>query len=196
MATLQLTHSPILPQPAQLLILPVNNVGVILDPVIARCKILYPDNYHHYRKACLDAQLSVGTSLLVRRQREQSGLGVSGNSNRPSHIANLVVCDHPYHPVRRAWLSSALDELKTQLFELMRHEGLRSVALLARPLIYPNHSRDSAEEDLQSSHQRDFAEAKVPLLDWQQDILPLLEQKLADLPKLRIEIHLPKHILF
>ncbi len=31
-------------------------------------------------------------------------------------------------------------------------------------------------------------------LDWHSDILPLINQYLQDLPKLRIDIHLPKDI--
>ena len=204
MATLQFTETPILQHPAQMLILPVNNAGIILDPVIARCKTLYPDNYQRYRKACMDGQLQVGSSLLVKRQRDHAGLSASSNGNRPNHIANLVVCDHPYHPTRRAWLNSALDALKAQLYELMRYEGIRSAALLARPLIYPSLNKDPLVSTSDSSLLSPLpstqlstppsAELNAPVLEWHKDIMPLLEQKLSDLPKLRIDIHLPKNL--
>ena len=54
MAILQLTHASILNSNAQLLVLPVNNAGVILDPVLTRAKTLFPDkividlNYKDY----------------------------------------------------------------------------------------------------------------------------------------------------
>ena len=79
MANLQLTHASILNSNAQLLILPVNNAGIILDPVLTRAKTLFPDNYHHYHRACRDGSLSVGSCLLHKRTREQAGLGISSN---------------------------------------------------------------------------------------------------------------------
>ena len=52
MATIEQTHTPILNSNAQVLILPVNSAGVLLDPVLTRCKTLYPDNYQRYHRAC------------------------------------------------------------------------------------------------------------------------------------------------
>ena len=142
MATLQLTHVPILNSSAQLLILPVNTAGILLDPILSRAKTLYPDNYQRYYRACRDGSLIVGSCLLHKRSREQAGLGISSNGNQPSYIANLVISDHPYHPTRLCWLMAALGDLQQQLIPLIpliRYQGIRRVALLARPLIY-NHS--------------------------------------------------------
>ncbi|KAA0913473.1 hypothetical protein [Psychrobacter sp. ANT_WB68] len=192
MAHLQLTHAPILNSSAQLLILPVNNAGILLDPILARTKNLYPDNYQRYYRACRDGSLVVGSCLLHKRSREQAGLGVSSNGNQPNYIANLVISDHPYHPTRARWLTTALLDLQQQLIPLIRYQGIRRIALLARPLIssqgqnipLKNSDNDSSDDEI----------AKSIALDWYIDILPLLNAHLQDCPKLRIDIHLPKDI--
>ena len=190
MAHLQLTHAPILNSSAQLLILPVNNAGILLDPILTRSKNLYPDNYQRYYRACRDGSLMVGSCLVHKRSREQAGLGVSSNGNQPSYIANLVISDHPYHPTRARWLTAALVDLQQQLIPLIRYQGIRRVALLARPLISSHSQKRSAQNNA-----IDNAElAKSIALDWYSDILPLVAHHLEDLPNLRIDIHLPKDI--
>ena len=191
MAGLQLTHAPILNSSAQLLILPVNNAGILLDPILTRSKNLYPDNYQRYYRACRDGSLLVGSCLMHKRSREQAGLGVSSNGNQPSYIANLVISDHAYHPTKTRWLTAALVDLQQQLIPLVRYQGIRRVALLARPLISSHAQNGSAQ-----NNDIDNAElAKSIALDWHTDILPLLTHHLQDLPKLRIDIHLPKEII-
>ena len=185
MATLQLTHASILNSSAQLLVLPVNNAGVVLDPVLTRAKTLFPDNYQRYHQSCRDGSLSIGSCLLHKRTREQAGLGISSNGNQPSYIANLVVSNHPYHPARRRWLIAALIDLQQQMMPLIRYQGIRRVALFVRPLISKN-SRDTDSNDADGVN-------SYPL-DWEADILPLLTEYLQDLPKLRIDIHVPKNI--
>ena len=190
MAGLQLTHAPILNSSAQLLILPVNNAGILLDPILTRSKNLYPDNYQRYYRSCRDGSLLVGSCLMHKRSREQAGLGVSRNGNQPSHIANLVISDHAYHPTRARWLTAALVDLQQQLIPLVRYQGIRRVALLARPLISSHSQNRSAQNnDIENAEL-----AKSIALDWHTDILPLLTHYLQDLPKLRIDIHLPKEI--
>ena len=192
MAGLQLTHAPILNSSAQLLILPVNNAGILLDPILTRSKNLYPDNYQRYYRSCRDGSLLVGSCLMHKRSREQAGLGVSRNGNQPSYIANLVISDHPYHPTRFRWLTSALVDLQQQLVPLIRYQGIRRVALLARPLIssqgqntpLKNSDKDSSDDKI----------AKSIALDWYNDILPLVTHHLQNVPKLSIDIHLPKDI--
>lgn len=188
MANLQLTHAPILNSSAQLLILPVNTAGILLDPILARTKTLFADNYHHYRRACRDGSLNAGSCLLHKRTREQSGLGVSSNGNQPSYIANLVISDHPYHPTRSRWLTDALTDLHHQLIPLIRHQGIHRIALFARPLI------DSHLHSTVGSSPPESNVANSLPLDWHLDILPLLTQQLQDLPKLRIDVHVPKSI--
>lgn len=247
-----MTHSPILRSSAQLLILPVNTEGVVLDPVISRCKNLFPDNYQLYRRQCLEGSLPVGSCLLIKRQREQAGLGSSSNGNQPSHIANLAITDHPYHPTRKRWLTDALLDLQPKLFDLIRYEGIRQVALLTRPLLAPSkllpspkpsavtsqddgskvtdglaHSNNSnktedttpfplklelelelelaldsnSDQPLLSSSSpsssplRSYdAALHAPVLDWSQDIYPLLVKHLGELPRVRIDVHLPKEV--
>ncbi|ERL55744.1 macro domain-containing protein [Psychrobacter aquaticus] len=189
MATLQLTHTPILNSSAQLLILPVNTAGVVLDSVLIRAKTLFPDNYQRYYRACRDGSLNVGSCLLHKRALEQAGLGISSNGNQPVYIANLVVSDHPYHPVRLRGLNSALIDLQQQLVPLIRYQGIRRAALLARPLIFHD-SQNNANANDDSAN----TTTKVVHLDWYADVSPLLTQQLQDVPKLHINIHLPKDI--
>lgn len=192
MATLQPTHDPILNSNAQVLILPVNSAGILLDPVLTRAKSLYPDNYQLYHRACRDGSLQVGSCLLHKRTRENVGLGVSSNDNQPSYIANLVISDHPYHPSRTLWLQSALNDLQQQLIPLIRYQGIRKIALLARPLIFSNPPQ-GAEADIDMKADHSNIPRTVPL-DWHTATLPLLTQHLQALPKVRIELHLPKAI--
>ena len=186
MATLELTHTPILNSSAQILVLPVNTAGILLDPVLMRTKTLFPDNHQRYYRACRDNSLKVGSCLLHKRTLEHTGLGISSNGNQPSYIANLVTSDHPYHPTRARWLNASLIDLQQQLMPLIRYQGIRRVALLARPLISYHTPQADATDALDSSN-------SVPL-DWHADTLPLLTRQLQDLPKLRIDIHLPNSI--
>lgn len=198
MANLQLTHAPILNSSAQLLILPVNTAGTLLDPILTRAKTLFPDNYQRYYRACRDGSLSAGSCLLHKRTREQAGLGISSNGNQPSYIANLVISDHPYHPTRSRWLTDALIDLHHQLIPLIRYQGIRRIALFARPLIDSqsrsnvSNASNGSSSNSTSSNSSDVANS-LPL-DWHSDILPLLTQQLRDLPKLRIDVHIPKSI--
>lgn len=182
MAIIEQTHSPILSSNAQVLLLPVNSAGLLLDPVLTRSKTLYSDNYHRYHRACRDGSLLVGSCLLHKREQECIGLGASSNNNQPIYIANLVISDHPYHPTRQRWLTAALSDLQQQLITLIRYQGIRKMAVLTRPLIVSNTSKNS-----------DITNTTVPL-DWQSTTLPLLIKHLQDLPKLRIDLHLPKSV--
>lgn len=188
MAVIQLTHAPILNSNAQVLILPVNNAGSLLDPVLTRTKTLYPDNYQNYYRNCRDGSLVIGSCLLHKRELGLAGLGASHNGNQPRYIANLVVSNHPYHPPRIQWLSAALVDLHQQLLPLIRYQGVRTLALLARPLIYDNPPDIEASDETSAS-----AASKVPL-DWQSVTLPLITKHLEPLSKVRIELHLPKNI--
>lgn len=190
MASLQLTHAPILNSSAQLLILPVNNAGILLDPILTRSKNLYPDNYQRYFRACREGSLMVGSCLMHKRAREQAGLGVSSNGSQPSYIANLVVSDHPYHPSRASWLIAALVDLQQQLIPLIRYQGIRRIAVLARPIIAHHLQHNPAQNDGSNNAEVE----KLIALEWHSNLLPLINQHLQDLPKLRIDIHLPKNI--
>lgn len=204
MATIQQTHTPILNSNAQVLILPVNSAGMLLDPVLMRCKSLYADNYQRYHQACRDGSLMAGSCLLHKRQREQAGLSASHNGNQPDYIANLVVSNHPYHPTRSRWLNAALADLQQQLLPLIRYQGVRKVALLARPLLFENPATLSAPSANSVDNKADLTNDKqvtalvntpnLIALDWQSVVLPLISSHLQPLPKLRVDIHLPKSV--
>ena len=193
MANIQLIHAPLLQNPAPLLVLPLNSAGVILDPVLARCKTLYADNYLTYREACIDKTLNVGDCLLYQRQSTTLGLSASSNHNQPRYIANLIVTDHPYHPIRTRWLKHALEALHAQLYPLIRYEGLRHIAIFARPFLYANYDEATAATD-DTSTTSASADLSVSVLDWHDDIYPLIQDILQDLPKLRISVHVPRDI--
>ena len=132
----------------------------------------------------------VGSCLMHKRAREQAGLGVSSNGSQPSYIANLVVSDYPYHPSRASWLIAALVDLQQQLIPLIRYQGIRRIAVLARPLIAHHLQHNPAQNDGSNNAEVE----KLIALEWHSNLLPLINQHLQDLPKLRIDIHLPKNI--
>ena len=177
---------------AQVLLLPVNSAGILLDPVLTRCKTLYPDNYHRYHRACRDGSLSVGSCLLHKREHERAGLSANSNNNQPIYIANLVISDHPYHPTRKRWLVAALNDLGQQLMPLIRYKGIRKMSVLTRPLISSNQTVSNSSNSAISD--TDLSITNTVPLEWQSITLPLLIEHLQDLPKLRIELHLPKSI--
>ena len=192
MAIIHQTHDPILNSNAQVLVLPVNTAGKLLDPILARSKTLYPDNYQCYLRACQDGTLQVGSCLLHKCQREHTGLGAPTNSKQPSYIANLIISDHPYHPTRASWLAAALMQLQQQLFPLIQHQGIRKIAILARPLL-PNHAHNHTHNHTHTDSKTPRISAILPL-DWCDITLPLITQHLQDLPRLRIELHMPRHM--
>ncbi len=184
MVALQSTHDPILNSNAQVLLLPVNTAGIWLDPILTRSKSLYPDNYQRYHRACREGSLIVGSCLLHQRIRERAGLSASHNGNQPSYIANLVISDHPYHPTRTRWLEAALLDFCQQIIPLIRYQGVRKMALLARPLIS---SKQTIDDPLSRANN-----ANTLPLDWQATTLPLLIKYLQHLPKVHTTLHLPK----
>ncbi len=169
------------------MLLPVNSAGLLLDPVLTRSKTLYPDNYQRYHRACRDGSLQVGSCLLHKREHERAGLSPNSNSNQPIYIANLVVSDHPYHPTRQLWLTTALNDLGQQLIPLIRYKGIRKMSVLTRPLIFSKSFNDRMSDT-------DLSAINALSLDWQATTLPLLIEHLQNLPKLRIELHLPKSV--
>lgn len=194
---------PFLQSRAQVFVLPVNSTGNLLDRVSNRCQGLYPDNHHVYRQACQRGELPAGSLLMHKRQREHSGLGVASNQNNPDYIANVVVSDHPYHPMRRLWLETALQTLAEAIIRPMRYEGIRHLAIHCRPLIYEDYhadKQDSGDINMGEFANQRFvnqrsAELSVPVLQWQEDIKPIIVRVLSPLPKLRVDLHLPKHLV-
>lgn len=187
MVALQSTHDPILNSNAQVLLLPVNTAGIWLDPILTRSKSLYPDNYQRYHRACREGSLTVGSCLLHQRIRERAGLSASHNGNQPSYIANLVISDHPYHPTRTRWLEAALLDFCQQIIPLIRYQGVRKMALLARPLISSQQTKQTIDDPLSRANN-----ANTLPLDWQATTLPLLIKYLQHLPKVHTTLHLPK----
>jgi|GEM_PF-398239 len=189
MAVLSLTRAPILNTRAQVLVLPVNTAGILLDPILMRTQTLYADNYRQYRRACLESWLTTGSCLLHKRQREHAGLGASSNGNQPQYIANLTISRHPYHDPKMVWLNAALMDLKQQLTKLIRYEGIRRIAIFARPLLSlcPNDSFDNADEIRNDANEMDNE-----ALNLSDAAVLALFDALKDVPRLRIDIHMPR----
>lgn len=189
MAVLSVTRAPILNTRAQVLVLPVNTAGILLDPILMRTQTLYADNYRQYRRACLESWLTAGSCLLHKRQREHAGLGASSNGNQPQYIANLTIARHPYHDPKTVWLNAALMDLKQQLTKLIRYEGVRRIAIFARPLLSlcSNDSVDAADTLENTASEMEDTALSVP----NAAVLALFDE-LKDVPRLRIDIHLPR----
>ncbi|WP_227671387.1 hypothetical protein [Psychrobacter sp. 72-O-c] len=77
---------------------------------------------------------------------------------------------------------------------MIRYQGVRRIALLARPLISISSPRDDTRTMTNTSLFDASSLSNFKPLDWHADTLPLLTQQLQDLPKVRIELHLPKSI--
>lgn len=183
MAIIEQTDQPILQSQAQLLVLPVNSEGSLLHPILARCKTLFPDNYQAYYRQCLDGTLTVGDCLLIKRQKEHFGLSSTSNRNQPTYIANLIVTDSAHHPTHKAWLIKSLQNLYQATYQLIRYQGLRRIAILTHPLTLNNHYQDTQTLTPVTSSK---------ILNWHDDILPIITQILSSLPSVRIDCHLPK----
>lgn len=197
MATIRYTSGRLMQSSCQLLVLPLSSADTnsLQDAVISRCMRLYPNNYQTYSRECMEGNLQVGSCLLVKRQREKAGLSASTNADRLQYIANLLVYDAPNHPIRRKWLLDALYDLSTQVHPLIQHQGLKSIAVYARPLIYPTHAQnDSDFARRQASIPVPSADLHAPIMDWENDIRPLMESILTKIPKVKIDIHVPSHV--
>ena len=79
MAILQLTHASILNSNAQLLVLPVNNAGVILDPVLARATKLYR------QPCCIKPPIPSCAVALAHRSFNRPAAAINSAHTLPRH---------------------------------------------------------------------------------------------------------------
>lgn len=168
------THEPFLQSKAQMLLLPVSTDGNLAHPVVARCKSLFADNYDVYHKKAIAGELMLGQTLTVTLDRQITGLGVQTNSVQ--YIGNLVCQKFPEHPISIRMFERCLTELKPKLYELMRYQGVRRVALLGSALLIKTTTEPS------------------PQVVWltAQSIVQSVQSVLGDVPKLTVEIHFNK----
>ena len=169
MARIFATHDPFLQSNAQVLLLPVCTDGNILHPVLARCKSLFIDNYNDYRTKAITGELTFGDVLLNKVPKQLTGLGVQ--TGMAEYIANLLVAKSVEQRVSTRTLTTCLQALKPQLYQLMRYQGVRRVAFIASPLLL------HADKHISGG----------ALLDAQGIIDSF--SVLADIPKLTIEVH-------
>ena len=72
---------------------------------------------------------------------------------------------------------------------LIRYQGVRKAALLARPLL-----ASSSANRTEPNRTGLTTETTALPLDWHSVVLPLINQHLQALPKLRIAVHTPKSL--
>lgn len=171
---LLLTHSPFLQSQAQLLALPVSTDGHILHPVVARCQKLFADNYDHYQQKTMAGELSLGDVLVHRLNKQLAGLGVQ--SGRAVYVANMLTHKFPEQPISVRTLTLCLKNFKPQLYELMRYQGIRRVALLGSALLVKS----------------DGVDGEVVQFLTAERIVEVCCEVLGDVPKITIEVHFAK----
>ena len=166
------THERFLQSRAQMLIMPVSTDGNISHPIIARCRHLFTENYDTYHKKASAGELMLGDVLVCRLTRQLTGLGVQ--TNKADYIANLVAHQFAERPISVRAFRRCLSNLKFELFELMRHKGLRRVALLGSALLMVEQP-----DEVQSS------------IEWlnPDSILGVCQEVLGELPKLTMEVY-------
>lgn len=167
------THAPFLQSRAQLVILPMSADGNILHPVVARTKSVFADNHEHYYKKAIAGELMIGEALVYHLTKQHTGLGVQ--TSTAEYVANLITQKSPEQPISVRTLTLCLNSLKPKLYELMRYQGVRRVALLGSALLKAQMTDGEAVAWLTPER-----------------ILGVCHEVLGDIPKLNIEIYFGK----
>lgn len=170
MARVFALHEPFLQSKAQLLVLPMSADGHVLHPVVARAKSMFTDSYAHYHKKALAGELSVGNVLVQKVQKQHTGLGVQ--TGGADYVAIIIAHQSPTHPISVRTLTNCLKQLKPQLYELMRYQGLRRVAVLGSALLVKDMDNQGALAYLTAER-----------------VVLACHEVLEDLPKVLIDVH-------
>lgn len=152
---------------AQMLVLPVSADGQISHATVAHCCRLFVQNYEQYRKKATAGELMLG-EVLVHRLQSQAGLGASTTS--VDYVANMVVQQFAEHVVSVRMLRTCLVALKPKLYELMRYQGLRRVAILGSALVREGGVLDATQ------------------------VVQVCDEVLGDVPKLTVEVYFSKEM--
>lgn len=127
---IQARHESILHSSASVLILGLSSDGMVLDPVIKRLMGLYPCFYQHYKEQSQKQALLFGDIIAHPVQKQSTGLS-AGTNTGASHIIGVIVQNHPTQDTRPTAWQNALNTIDSKLYELMRYNGVRHIALLA-----------------------------------------------------------------
>ena len=122
-----------------------------------------------YKKAQAGGLL-LGDVLLHKVQKQHTGLGVQMGG--AEYIANIIAHKSPSQPISVRTFTSCLSNVKPQLYELMRYEGVRRVALLGSALLVKDMDNESVVKWLTAER-----------------IMLACHEVLGGLPKMTVEIH-------
>lgn len=118
---------------ANFLAVMVSRDGTVLHPTLGRFMQLYPNAYARYRELAHKGELKLGDCLVFATPKQVAGLGIA-NPKTADAVALLVVKEHPSDKLLPTALGRALGELSPVLFQKMRYESLRRVAIFAGDL--------------------------------------------------------------
>lgn len=90
----------ILADPSELLVVPVNCVGVMGAGLAKAFRLRYPDSYQQYRQLCLDGQVRPGLVPIV-----------DTGADAPSLAAMFPTKDHWRRPSEMVWVERGLEAL-------------------------------------------------------------------------------------
>lgn len=163
--TVLISQERFLQSKAQMLVLPVSADGQITHATVAYCCRLFLQSYEQYRKQAMAGELTLGRVLIYRLQ-SQAGLGMPTTS--VNYVANMVIQQSAEHPVSVRTLRTCFTALKPKLYELMRYQGLRRVAILGSALIREGGVLDATQ------------------------VVQVCDEVLGDVPKLTVEVYFGK----
>lgn len=126
-------QAPFLQVRANFLTVTASRDGTVLHPVMSRFMRLYPSAYARYRELAHKGELKLGDCLVFDTPKQVAGLGIA-NPQTADTTALLVVKEHPSDKLLPSALGHALGALSPVLFQKMRYEGLRRVAVFAGDL--------------------------------------------------------------
>lgn len=175
MARIFAVHEPFLQSKAQLIAMPVSKDGHVSHPVVARAKSMFATSYDDYYKKAVAGELSLGDVLLHKIPKQHTGLGVP--SGGADYVANLIAHTSPEQPISVRMFTNCLKHLKPKLYELMRYQGLRRVALLGSAFLVKEMTDDGAVAWLTTER-----------------IVQVCHDVLSDVPKLSVDVHFGRDV--
>lgn len=123
-------HDSILHSRATVLIIGLSSDGTVLAPIVQRLLGLYPCFASHYKDKAHKGELGLGEVLFHTVQKQTTGLSVGSNVGA-TYIMGVIVQAHPTQTTRPSAWQSALTLIDAKLYELMRYNHVRQIAVLA-----------------------------------------------------------------
>lgn len=158
---------------AQMWIIPMNSLVTTTSRFDDRLDSLYPKNVELCRRLSTNGELKVGQCVLYHHEAYQVGLMSAKPDTAPKYIANLVYMNHPAYPKKITWLQAAIDNLVKQLTEIAEDEGIKKVAIYAKPL--------TLCYEIEDIHPQDY---------WENQVLPYILQAISVVKTIQVDIHI------